>query len=64
LASWDDALLFRKLATLRLDAPVFATVDDLRWKGPNAAFQDYAHRLKAPDLVRRAGKAEGLQPAK
>ena len=30
--SWDDALLFRKLATLRLDAPVFDAVDDLKWK--------------------------------
>ena len=32
-ASWDDALLFRTLATLRLDVPVFNSVDDLRWKG-------------------------------
>src|SRR6266699_1022578 len=30
---WDDALLFRILATLRLDVPVFNTVDDLRWNG-------------------------------
>jgi 5'-3' exonuclease len=29
---WDDALLFRTLATLRLDVPVFKTVDELRWK--------------------------------
>jgi 5'-3' exonuclease len=28
-AAWNDALLFRTLATLRLDAPVFDTVDDL-----------------------------------
>ena len=32
--AWDDALLFRTLATLRLDVPVFETVEDLRWKGP------------------------------
>jgi 5'-3' exonuclease len=30
--SWDAALLFRTLATLRTDVPVFNTVDDLRWK--------------------------------
>ncbi len=30
---WEDALLFRTLATLRTDVPVFETVDDLRWKG-------------------------------
>ncbi|HXM64489.1 MAG TPA: 5'-3' exonuclease H3TH domain-containing protein, partial [Terriglobales bacterium] len=29
--SWSDALLFRTLATLRLDVPVFDTVEDLRW---------------------------------
>jgi 5'-3' exonuclease len=32
-ASWDDALLFRTLATLRTDVPVFDTVEDLRWSG-------------------------------
>ena len=33
--AWNDALLFRTLATLRLDVPVFDSVDDLRWKGPS-----------------------------
>ena len=28
---WEQALLFRTLATLRTDVPVFKTVDDLRW---------------------------------
>ena len=32
-SSWDNALLFRKLATLRTDVPVFDTVDELRWSG-------------------------------
>jgi 5'-3' exonuclease len=31
-SQWDDALLFRTLATLRLDVPVFTSVDELRWK--------------------------------
>jgi 5'-3' exonuclease len=30
---WDDAVLFRTLATLRNDVPVFDTVDELRWTG-------------------------------
>ena len=30
---WNDAMLFRTLATLRRDVPVFETVDDLHWKG-------------------------------
>jgi 5'-3' exonuclease len=54
---WDEALLFRTLATLRLDVPVFATVDDLRWKGPKPDFEEWCRRLKAPDLLRRATAA-------
>ena len=34
---WNDALLFRTLATLRKDVPVFNTIDDLRWTGPRPA---------------------------
>ncbi|MCC7541638.1 MAG: flap endonuclease [Deltaproteobacteria bacterium] len=30
----DEALLYKKLATLRLDAPIRETLDDLRWRGP------------------------------
>src|SRR5246127_1072469 len=52
--AWDDALLFRKLATLRLDVPVFDTVEDLRWKGPRADFSEWCHRLKSPVLFSRA----------
>jgi 5'-3' exonuclease len=31
---WDDAILFRTLATLHTDVPVFNSVDDLQWTGP------------------------------
>ena len=34
---WNDALLFRTLATLRKDVSVFNTIDDLRWTGPRPA---------------------------
>ena len=54
LNSWKDALLFRTLATLRTDVPVFDTVEDLRWKGRRPNFQEHCHRMKSPDLVRRA----------
>jgi len=57
-SSWDDALLFRTLATLRVDVPVFETVDDLRWKQPRPSFEAYCERLRAPDLLRRAIAAE------
>jgi 5'-3' exonuclease len=53
-ASWDEALLFRTLATLRLDVPVFDSVEELRWKAPRANFEEYALRLKAPELIERA----------
>jgi 5'-3' exonuclease len=56
-AAWDDALLFRTLATLRLDVPVFDTIDDLRWKGPRPHFEDYCRRMKSPDLLRRVRAA-------
>lgn len=52
--SWSDALLFRTLATLRLDAPVFETVEDLRWKGPRTTMKDLCRRLKAPNLLATA----------
>jgi 5'-3' exonuclease len=56
--SWDDALLYRTLATLRLDVPMFASIDELRWKGPRDKFQQSCERLRAGELYRRAsGKA-------
>lgn len=51
--AWDDALLFRTLATLRLDVPVFDTVEDLRWQGPRSGFEEHCRRLRSPDLFTR-----------
>lgn len=56
-SAWDDALLFRTLATLRLDVPVFDTVEDLRWKGPRPGFEKQSQRMKSPDLLRRVTAA-------
>jgi len=50
----DLAMLFRTLATLRTDVPVFATVEDLRWRGPSAEFEGVAQRLGVPGLWDRA----------
>ena len=41
----ERALLFRTLATLRTDLPLFGNVDELRWKGPTAAFEPLAARM-------------------
>src|SRR5204862_1198000 len=43
----DRALLFRDLATLRTDIPLFDSVDQLRWNGPTSAFRPLAARLDA-----------------
>jgi 5'-3' exonuclease len=43
----ERAFLFRDLATLRTDIPLFDAVDDLCWKGPTAAFPPLAARLDA-----------------
>ncbi len=51
------ALLFKRLATLRSDAPLFASVDELQWKGPTADFPGWAERMDAPRLVERCRKA-------
>jgi len=52
--TWSDALLFRTLATLRLDVPVFGAVEDLRWKGPRSNFDRLSNQMKVPGLLRRA----------
>jgi 5'-3' exonuclease len=43
----EQALLFRTLATLRADIPLFANVDELHWRGPTPAFAAIGARLDA-----------------
>ncbi len=57
----DLALLFKTLATLRSDAPLFRDVGELAWRGPTPEFAGYCKRLGAPDLVERAEKALSLR---
>ena len=44
---WDQVRLFRTLATLRDDVPLFDEVDQLRWTGATAAFAPLAARFEA-----------------
>jgi len=53
----DRALLFKRLATLRIDAKLFETVDELEWRGPTPGFAGTCERLGAPDLWRKAEAA-------
>ncbi len=55
----DRALLFKKLATLRTDAPLFEDVDALRWRGPTPAFQAMATKLGDERIAARAEKLAG-----
>ena len=62
----DQALLFRRIATVELDAPTFEKVDELAWSGPTPAFVALCERLEAPGLLERAvklAKPSPLRPA-
>jgi 5'-3' exonuclease len=52
---FEEALLFRRIATLELDS-VTVAVDDLEWTGPTKSFLDLCGRLDAPGLAERAVK--------
>ena len=50
----DQALLFKRLATLRRDAPLFADVEELRWRGPTPAFDSIVEEIGDARLRDRA----------
>jgi 5'-3' exonuclease len=52
-AHHEEALLYRRLATLRLDVPLEAALDDLEWRGPTADFEEICSELGVKDLMRR-----------
>ena len=47
------ALLFKNLATLRSDAPLFGDVEETRWRGPTDTFALYAEKFGDPRLATR-----------
>ena len=50
----EQALLFKRLATLRTDAMLFGNVDQLRWRGPSSSFADLTTKMDEPRLLARA----------
>ncbi len=52
----ESALLFKTLATLRIDAPLFKNVDELRWTGPTSSFAPMTEKIGDPRLAMRAEK--------
>src|SRR5437660_10680438 len=55
----EFALLFKNLAQLRTNAPLFKKVETLRWRGATPAFAAWADRMEAPRLLERCEKAAG-----
>jgi 5'-3' exonuclease len=55
----DRAMLFRTLATLRTDLPLFDNVDQLRWTGPAPSFDEVAARLDAAHTEKRRSFVRG-----
>ena len=49
----DLALLFKDLATLRDEEPLFDDIDELRWKGPTDAFPAFCESVEATTLLNR-----------
>ena len=57
------ALLFKTLATLRSDAPLFSDVDEIRWRGTTADFARIAEVIGDPRLTTRVTDLESALPA-
>ena len=53
----ERALLFKHLATLRTDAPLFANIDELEWRGPSPGFAAWTEKIGETRLLERCLKA-------
>lgn len=54
-----EALLFKRLATLRTDARLFGNVDQLRWRGPTPGFAELTVKMNEQKLLARANAVAG-----
>ena len=59
----EHALLFKILATLRTDAPLFGNVDELQWRGPTEKFEAWTKHASDEKVLARAQKAAQALPA-
>ena len=60
-AGREDAELFLRLATLRLDAPIEQEVADLEWRGVTPDFAQLCAELGDEGLARRVEEAGGFR---
>jgi 5'-3' exonuclease len=56
-ARHQQALLFKRLATLRADANVFNDADALHWQGPTDGLEGWTRQAEEPRLLERALRA-------
>lgn len=59
-AERENALLFKDIATLRVDRSLLDSVDDLEWKGPTDEFAAVCESIGAEGM---ADRAESLRPS-
>jgi 5'-3' exonuclease len=59
----ERAMLFKMLATLRTDAPLFGDVNEIEWKGPTAAFGEWPQRMADNRIEARVAKIVGARAA-
>ena len=62
-AEREQAILFKTLATLRTDAPLFSDISALEWNGPTPSFPAWAERIADPRLLARCEKAVAARAA-
>jgi len=49
----DEALLYKRLATLRTDVPLRESLDDLEWRGARPELRDFCKRIGFRDFPER-----------
>ncbi len=55
-AEWEQALLYRRLTTLRGDVPLSEGLQELRWRGPDERFGRFCTEIGAEDLLQKAAR--------
>src|SRR4051812_44848890 len=53
---WDEAMLYRDLATLRIDRSLIDDVAELEWRGPRDDFAELCHRIDADAVLKRSSE--------
>jgi len=59
-----QALLFRTLATLKTDIPLFKKIDELRWNGPTPAFDAIGRLLDEAKIEKKNPDKPGRRPSR